>query len=163
MSVGPKLSEEIQDPVSSEDWNENLIERNPNSMFLTEVEEKYVIHIVNKCKYKTSTDCNDVDLIIVKKLIEGISKPVTYICDLLFQTGKFPNKMKIAKVVPLYKTGDRHNFSNYRSVSLLPQLSKILEKIFNNRLDKFLEGHKSISDSQYRFRPNSSKFMALIN
>ncbi len=78
VSVGPKLAEEIQDPVSSEDWNENLIERNSNSMLLTEVEEKVVINIVNKCKYKTSTDHNDVDMKIVKKVIEGISKPVTY-------------------------------------------------------------------------------------
>ncbi len=99
----------------------------------------------------------------MKKVIEGISKPVTYICNLLFQTGTFSNKMKIAKVVPLYKTGDRHNFSNYRPISLLPQPSKIVEKIFNNRLDFFLDGHKSISDSQYGFRPNSSKLMALIN
>ncbi len=99
----------------------------------------------------------------MKKVIEGISKPVTYICDLLFQTGTFSNKMKIAKVVPLYKTGDRHNFSNYRPVYLLPQPSKIVEKIFNNRLEFLLDGHKYISDSQYGFRPNSSKLMALIN
>ena len=42
---------------------------------------------------------------VVKKVIEGISEPLTYICNLSFQTGKFPNNMKIAKVVPLYKTG----------------------------------------------------------
>ncbi len=71
--------------------------------------------------------------------------------------------MKIAKVFPLYKTGDRHNFSNYRPLSLLPQFPKILEKLFYNRLDKFLDGHKFISDSQYGFRPNSSTSMALID
>jgi len=44
---------------------------------------------------------------IVKRVIEGISKPITYIFNLSFHTGKFPNEMKRAKVVPLYKTGDR--------------------------------------------------------
>lgn len=77
--------------------------------------------------------CNDINMKTVKKVIEGISEPLTYIYNLSFQTGKFPNKMKIAKVVPLYKTGDRHHLTNYRPVSLLPQFSKILEKLFNNR------------------------------
>ena len=98
---------------------------------------------------------------VVKKVIEGISEPLTYICNLSFQTGKFPNNMKIAKVVPLYKTGDRHHFTNYRPVSLLPQFSKILEKLFNNRLDKFINKHKLLSDSQYGFRANSSTSLAL--
>ncbi len=61
--------------------------------------KKEIINIVNKCKYKTSTDCNEVDIKIVIKVIEGISKPITRICNLSFQTGIFPNKMKIAKVV----------------------------------------------------------------
>ncbi len=99
---------------------------------------------------------------IVKRVIEGISEPLTFICNLSFQTGKFPSKMKIAKVVPLYKSGDRHHFTNYRPVSLLSQFSKILEKVFNNRLDKFIVKHKILSDNQYGFRPNSSTSLALM-
>ncbi len=155
------LASKIPDPLQAEDWNDNLVERNPSSMFLTAVEEKEIINIVNKCKYKTSTDCNEIDMKIVKKVIEGISEPLTYICYLSFQTGKFPDKMKIAKVVPLYKTGDKHHFTNYRPVSLLPQFSKILEKLFNSRLDKFTDKHKLLSDSQYGFRTNSSTSLAL--
>lgn len=71
--------------------------------------------------------------------------------------------MKIAKVVPLYKTGDRHHFRNYRRVSLLPQFSKILEKLFNNRLDTFLNKHKLLSDSHYGFRSNCSTSLAIID
>ena len=70
--------------------------------------------------------------------------------------------MKIAQVLPLYKTGDKHHFTNYRPISLLPQFSKILEKLFNNRLDKFIEKHKLLSDSQYGFRSNSSTTLAII-
>lgn len=99
--------------MSSQDGNDNLIDRNPSSMFLTAVEEKEIIDIVNKCKQKTSTDCNNIDMEIVKWVIEAISKPSTYICNLSFQTGKFPNKMKIAKVVPLYKTLYFHNSQKF--------------------------------------------------
>ena len=53
--------------------------------------------------------------------------------------GVFPDNMKVAKVVPLFKAGDRSVFSNYRPISLLSQFSKILEKLFNERLDKFID------------------------
>ena len=49
--------------------------------------------------------------------------------------------MKIARIIPLFKSGDKHKISNYRPISLLPQFSKILEKIFNNRLMNFLNSN----------------------
>ena len=58
VNVGPNLARKIPDPLLPEDWNDNLIVRNPSSMFLTAVEEKEIIDMVNKCKYKTSTDSN---------------------------------------------------------------------------------------------------------
>ena len=100
VSVGPNLAEKIPDLPSSQDWNDNVIDRNTNSVFVTAVEENKLIDIVNKCKDKTSTDGNNINMKIVKKVIEGILKPLTFICNLSFQTGKFPSKMKIAKVVP---------------------------------------------------------------
>ena len=82
-------------------------------MFLTAVEESEIIEIAHKCKNKTSTDYIDIDMKKVKEVIHGISKPLTHICNLSFKTGKFPKKMKIAKVIPLYKTGDKYHFTNY--------------------------------------------------
>ena len=131
-------------------------------MFLKPVEEKEIIDIVHDCKNKTSTDYNEIDMIIVKRVIHGISKPLMHIFNLSLQTRQFPNNMKIAKVVLLYKTGDKHQFTNYRPVSLLPQFSKILEKVFNNRLDNFIEKHSLINDNQYGFRNNRSTSQALI-
>lgn len=90
---------------------------------------------VRKCKNQTSTDYNDTDMSTVKSVIEGIVKPLTYICNLSFQSGTFPDKMKVAKVIPLFKIGDRHHFTNYRPVSLLHQFSKIelVGKLFTKR------------------------------
>lgn len=99
---------------------------------------------------------------IVKNVIEGISKPLTYICNLSFQTCTFPNTMKIAKVIPLHNSGNKHLFTSYRPVSLLPQFSKIFEKLFNNQPDKFLDKHKLLSESQYGFRSNRPTSLALI-
>ena len=86
--------------------------------------EKEILDIVSKCKNKRSTDCDGIDMTIIKKVIEEIIQPLTYICNLSFQVGTFPEKMKIAKVIPLYKTEDRQHFTNYRPVSLLPQFWK---------------------------------------
>ena len=85
-----------------------------------------------------------------------------HICNLSFQVGKFPEQMKIAKVIPLYKSGERHHFTNNRPVSLLPRLSKILEKLFVGRLDTFINKHKLLSESQYGFRSQRSTAMAVL-
>lgn len=71
--------------------------------------------------------------------------------------------MKIAKVAPVYKNCDSHQFTNYRLISILPQLSKILEKIFVARLNGFIDQHNLLSDSQYGFRNNRSTSLVLID
>ena len=70
--------------------------------------------------------------------------------------------MKIAEVLPLYKTGDKYHFTNYRPVSLLPQFSKILEKLFADRSNKFINKHNLLTDSQYGLRPYRSTSLAVI-
>ncbi len=158
-SIGPTLARKI--PVSDTPYHATSIEKNSSSIYLKLVLEKEIIDIVNTCKNKTSSDCEDIGMDTVKRVIEGISKPLTHICNLSFQTGQFPNKMKTAKVIPMYKSGNKHHFTNYRPISLLPQFSKILEKAFNDRLCNFLDKHKLLNDSQYGFRTNRSTALAL--
>lgn len=57
------------------------------------------------------TDCNKIDMTPVKKICDGIVNPLIYICNLSFKTGSFPCQMKTAKVIPLYKSGDKHHFT----------------------------------------------------
>lgn len=71
--------------------------------------------------------------------------------------------MKIVKVIPLFKSGNKHNFTNYRPVSLLSQFSTILEKLYCNRLDKFVEKSNVLHNSQYGFRANRSTSLALMD
>ena len=64
--------------------------------------------------------------------------------------------MKIAKVIPLFKGGDAEDFSNYRPVSLLSQFSKILEKLYNNRLLSLMNVNNVLFSGQFGFRENHS-------
>lgn len=160
VNIGPELAKEIKmvnEPL------ENLIETNPKSMFLTPTDENELLKIIKACSNKTSQDHNGIDMRTVKYVGEAITKPLTHICNLSFQSGKFPSEMKIAKVLPLFKSGDKHSFTNYRPVSLLPQFSKILEKLFNLRLLNFIEKNNLLSNSQYGFRQNRSTSLALID
>ena len=70
--------------------------------------------------------------------------------------------MKVAKVIPVFKGNDKQVFTNYRPISFLPQFTKILEKLFNVRLDNFIERHSILSNSQYGYRPNMSTSLALL-
>ena len=68
---------------------------------------------------------------IVKRIIATIVTDKTYICNLSFKNGVFPEKMKTAAIIQILKSGDREDCTNYRPILLLPQISKILEKFFN--------------------------------
>ena len=75
--------------------------------------------------------------------------------------GVFPTKMKIAKVVPIFKSGDSHLFNNYRPISLLPVFSKIFEKLVHTRLYKYLLKYNILAPCQYGFKKNTSTTDAL--
>ena len=70
--------------------------------------------------------------------------------------------MKIARVIPIFKTGDVQEFSNYRPISILPQFSKILAKIFHSRLTSFLKDKQLLYEGQYGFRTKHSASMAIF-
>ena len=145
--MGPTLAKNISDP-SNGDILKSMSVRNQQFMFLDGVTELEILNVVNNCKNKYSFDCNDLSMHIVKSTFNAIVQPFTYICNLSFESGVFPDKMKVATVIPLFKTGEKSNFTNYRQVSLLPQFSKILEKLFDVRLKKFIDKYQLLLNFQ---------------
>ena len=98
----------------------------------------------------------DISMWVLSRIAPHVVKPLVHIFNLSFSTGIFPSEMKIAKVIPLFKNGNKSDFSNYRPISLLSQFSKILEKLFNDRLQQFLNTNNILSNSQYGFRAHMS-------
>ena len=86
-------------------------------MFILQCTEEEVSQIINNFKNKTSQDVNGISMKLVKELKEYLIEPLTHICNKSLLSGAFPNKMKTAKVLPLFKSNDEHNVSNYRPVS----------------------------------------------
>ena len=132
-------------------------------MFLSEANVSEIITIVSKLTQNKSTNCNDMNMSFVKNIIHLVVQPFTYICNLSFATGIFPDAMKIAKIIPLYKIGAKDEFNNYRPMSLLPQFSKILEKLFDDRLEHFICRNNILTDCQFGFRTGRSSNMAIVN
>ena len=125
------------------------------------VTEQEVLDIVSGCKSKSSYGHDEISMKTVKHIIKQIVKPLTHIFNRSLICGSFPNDMKLTKIIPVFKSGDRFQFSNYRPISLLSQFSKILEKIFNTMLTSFIEAQHILSDGQYGFRSNHSTSLAL--
>ena len=131
-------------------------EHNINSMFLTPVDESEIINIVKLCKPKNSKDCDDITMYVISNVIVSIAKPLAHIFNLSFSCRVIPDHMKIAKIIPIFKNGQKTEFTNYRPISILSQFSKILEKLFILRLEKCIDANKILPDSQYGFIPGMS-------
>ena len=93
----------------------------------------------------------------ILKSIKGIIiKPLTLIINQILDTGVFPANLKIAKIIPIFKKDDRTVFNNYIPISLLPIMSKVVEKVIADHMNEFFVKHKLLLDHQYGFRSGHS-------
>ena len=83
--------------------------------------------------------------------------------NFVFTEGIFPSNCKVARVVPVYKTGVKDDMNNYRPISILTCFSKTIEKILYARLHKFLKKHNVIYENQYGFQSNVSTVHAMLD
>ena len=98
-------------------------------LFINELKDAFLSLKINK-----STGHDDICYNIVSKCFGELCTLLKHIFDLSFENGIFPDSLKIAKVTPVYKSGDSSSLSNYRPISLLPCFSKMLERITYRRL-----------------------------
>ena len=99
----------------------------------------------------------------MKQSISFIAERLTKIINCSLTTGNVPNLLKIAKVCPIFKTGSKSEFSNYRPISILPAFSKFVEKLINNRLWAYVSKLDILVPNQYGFRSQHSTYMALLD
>ena len=89
------------------------------------IDEEQTLTIIGQLKAKKSMGYDNISQILLQKS----AKPLTCIINQSLKTGVFPNNLKIAKIIPIFKTNDKYDFNNYRPISLLPSISKIFEKV----------------------------------
>ena len=108
-------------------------------MLLAPVTPQEIETITRLLNTKKSIGPYSIPVILLKILSRHIAQPLAKIVNLSFETGIFPDKLKVGKVNPLYKKGTCDNPSNYRPISILSVFSKILQKLMHQHLYKFLE------------------------
>ena len=132
------------------------------TFFIYPTSPNEIISIVSKFSNSTSKDFHNFNNKILKQIINPIAKVLTHIFNFSIEKGIFPDCFKISKVVPIFKKGSTFELSNYRPISIVSTISKILEKIMKNRINKFLDKNGLIINEQYGFRKGYSTETALL-
>ena len=159
--IGWSTSQNV--PLSSKHYRKYLTNSVTNSMFLEPIESDTVIEVTNKLKPKSSSGHDNISTKLLKLTIHNIHQPLTHIINRSFSTGIVPEDLKVAKVIPIYKSSDKSELKNYRPVSLLSAFSKILEKIMFNKVMAFLDSNNILYKHQYGFRAKHATIHPILH
>ena len=135
--------------------------QNEHSMFL----EPVAIDEISSALINVKTNAEGIDNIsrrIISNKFNTIAQHLFPIVNQSFFEGTVPNELKIAKVMPYFKAGDKNNLSNYRHIAILPLFSKVWEKLLYDRLLNLLTKHNILYKHQYGFRKRFSTEFAVI-
>lgn len=133
-----------------------VTESNVKSMYFDTVTVEEVHSIILQLKNKSSSGHDGLTAKIIKNIKNNILEPFVYLINKSIVTGEFPDSLKIATVIPLLKKGDPTELDNYRQISLLSTLSKVIERVAYNRISDYVETNKILTICQHGFRANKS-------
>ena len=160
-----KIGHETGQNVPSTDVNYSyfLSNQHPYSMFIDPVVPCDITNTAHKLKSNSSFGHDEISTKLLKQTINNITLPITHIVNRSFITGIVPDQMKIAKVVPVFKSSDRSSIKNYRPISLLTSFSKLLEKIMYDKVMNFLNANNILYEHQYGFRAKHSTMHPIMH
>ena len=141
---------------TTSNYKQFLCKRNTQNLILSPTNEIEVTKIVQSLKSKNSAGLDNISNKLLKDIIYSVRKPMTIVFNMSIAQSIVPDNMKIAKVTPLHKNGSIYDCNNYRPISLLAVISKVLEKIIYVRTVRFLNKHNILQDTQFGFRKNYS-------
>ena len=162
-SIGKSLATSISDDNNNDKFLDYLKNPCSSSIYLQSTPPQEVINLINSLKSNKAGGHDDILPYFLKISGYIIALPLSLILNCCITAGIFPSKLKLAKVVPVYKKGPTDQLTNYRPISLLPSLSKVFERIIRNRLLSFFTCMNTIVPSQYGFRHNRSTIHAMLD
>ena len=112
------------------------------------VEPEYIRKQLHQLSVKKATGLDGIHSRLLKAGADQIYIPLAFICNLSMSTGTFPKDWKDARVTPIFKAGDRTDVNNYRPVSILPVVSKLLEKVVHDQLYHWLDSNAVLTEWQ---------------
>ena len=165
-SIGKDMAANIDKEVKPEyirDPLDYLPKQVKNSLFFDDVLLSEILSLIAKLEVKKACGYDYISNRIIKATSYIVAPFITKLFNDCIQQGIFPDAYKVAQVIPLFKGGDKGDRNDYRPISLLPALGKLLEKIISVRVVKFFDAYNLFSPHQFGFRANFSTEYAVID
>ena len=123
-----------------------------NSIYLQPTSTHKVMALINLLNHNKANGHDDIDPYFLKIAFPIIAFPPTLFFNHSISLDIFPNKLKLAKVIPVYKKESADQLNNHRPISLLPSLSKIFERLLHKQMFSFFNCNNVLVPTQYGFR-----------
>ena len=160
-TIGNKIDEKT--PRTDKSFTYYLSEANQNSFLLRNVDSHEILCLLNQLKNSKACGPSSIPNNLLKGHKNIFSPILASLINKSFTDGTFPELLKLANVIPVFKKKDKFLCSNYRPISLLSNISKIYEKVFHSRLYEFFEQNNTFYDLQFGFRKKHSTDHALLS
>ena len=161
VNVGPSLAEVI--PNTDVNYESYLSDPISETFIFANVTPAIVLNTLSRLKSKNSSGADNISTLLLKYIMPVIIMPITHLFNLSFKTGYIPLSYKCAKIIPVYKSGDKDKFTNYRPISILPAFSKLLEKMAALQMFKYINKFNILYEHQYGFRPKHDTNQPLLH
>ena len=124
---------------------------------ISPIEEDQVFKLLSKLNISKASGIDTLCPRLLKLAAPMIYKPLCHLINVSIETGMFPDELKIGKLTPIFKKGNKCDPGNYRPISILPTISKIVERHVASELKEFLHEHELINIHQSGFRQFHSR------
>ena len=158
--VGSKIANSVGE--GNFKYDEFMIKTTDTFHFQT-IDTYTVFHMLLSISASKATGLDKIPAKILKIAAPVIAQSLTNLFNYSIQTEIFPTEWKVAKIIPLHKSGPKNIVDNYRPISILSAISKIFEKILHKQLFAYLNNNNLISKHQFGFRPMHSTADALLH
>ena len=162
-NVGINLAAKISKPVQCNFNITSLIHSNINSIFIQPIAEDEIRMRTRGLDSSKSTGIDGIPIKYIKMAATVTTPKLTQLFNICIKKEYFPQALKIAEIVPIFKKGNRENCCNYRPISILSPFAKIFEKCLHEQFNKFFIKNDLISSQQYGFQKNCSTSDAVVD
>ena len=158
VTVAPLLASKIPSTTTDPTY---YVNSNPNTFVYFPCTDEEVAKVIRKLKNKKGRP-GEVPVSILKNIADIVSPILSLLFNKSVSSGTFPEILKIAKIVPIYKSGSKTDINNYRPIALLPTISKVFEKLIHKRVTSFLDKFNLLYSDQYGFQSKKSTTDAIL-
>ena len=159
------IGQNLADIIPTNDCNFEDFIQPPISEFtaFNPVTVNTIYHLLSKLSTNKATGIDTISSKIIKISAPIIASPLTYLFNQTLDQCTFPNEWKTARVTPLYKNGQKNLPENYRPISILTAVSKVMERLLYDQLYNYLSENELLSENQFGFRKSHSTATALLD